>query len=224
MESYTQNGYEFRTPTTDTEAQEMCNNKSLLPNQPSPPYSPPTSYPFMYSKSGGAGTVHLIEYQSDSCQVKGPYTLDPGDPVKWNARAMRSFYQADIQYGHEVYDLDTLTDISFRVDLSAVENGSIGSVFGVASQQFDLPSSKTNDIFFNAAYVINSSFGRGFKNSVECQVLQGGNEIYKGNLILDEVVTDGKKDNVYKVTIVNETIDFQTEIQDQYIRDLDFTA
>ena len=127
------------------------------------------------------------------------------------------------KYNGTTYDLDTLTDISFRVDLSAVENGSIGSVFGVASQQFDLPSSKNNDIFFNAAYVINSSFGRGFKNSVECQVLQGGNEIYKGNLILDEVVSDGKKDNVYKVTIVNETIDFQTEIQDQYIRDLDFT-
>ena len=121
------------------------------------------------------------------------------------------------------YDLDTLTDISFRVDLSAVENTSIGSVFGVASQQFDLPSSKNNDKFFNAAYVINSSFGRGFKNSVECQVLQGGNEIYKGNLILDEVVTDGKTNTTYKVTIVNELIDFQTEVQDQYIRDLDFT-
>ena len=121
------------------------------------------------------------------------------------------------------YDLDTLTDISFRVDISAVENTSIGSIFGVASQQFDLPGSKNNDKFFNAAYQINSAFGRGFKNSVECQVLQNGNEIYKGNLILDEVVTDGKTNTTYKVTIVNETIDFQTDIQDQYIRDLDFS-
>ena len=47
--------------------------------------------------------------------------------------------------------------------------------------------------------------------------------MYKGNLILDEVVSDGERDNVYKVTVVNETIDFQTEIQDQYIRDLDFS-
>jgi len=116
-----------------------------------------------------------------------------------------------------------LTDISFRVDLSAVENGAIGSVFGVASQQFDLPSSKNNDIFFKAAYTVNSTTSVGFKNSVECQVLQAGNAIYKGNLILDEVVTDGATDTTYKVTIVNETIDFQTDIQDQYIRDLDFT-
>ncbi len=120
------------------------------------------------------------------------------------------------------YDLDTLTDISFRVDLSAVENTSIGNVFGVASQQFDLPSSQTNDKFFNAAYNINASNTRGFKNSIECQVLQNGTEIYKGNLILDEVVTDGKSNTTYKITVVNEVIDFQTLIQDQYIRDLDF--
>ena len=121
------------------------------------------------------------------------------------------------------YDLDTPTDIDFRVDLSAVENTSIGSVFGVASQQFDLPSSNKNDKFFNLAYSINATSVRGFKNSVECQVLQSGTEIYKGNLILDEVVTDTKSDTTYKVTVVNETIDFQTAIQDQYLRDLDFT-
>ena len=127
-------------------------------------------------------------------------------------------------YDGVTYDLDTLTDIDFRVDLSAVENTQIGSVFGVASQQFDLPSSKTNDKFFNLAYTINATSVRGFKNSVDCQVLQGGTEIYKGNLILDEVVTDGKSDSTYKVTVVNETIDFQTLIQDQYLRDLDFSS
>ena len=128
-----------------------------------------------------------------------------------------------VKYDGVTTDLDTPNDIDFRVDLSAVENTSIGSVFGVASQQFDLPSSRTNDKFFKAAYNVNSALDRGFKNSVECQVLQGGNEVYKGNLILDEVVSDGERDNVYKVTVVNETIDFQTEIQDQYIRDLDFS-
>ena len=127
-----------------------------------------------------------------------------------------------VKYDGVTYDLDTPSDISFRVDLSAVENTQIGSIFGVASQQFDLPGSTNNDKFFNAAYSINST-GRAMKNSVECQVLQGGNEVYKGNLILDEVVSDGERDNIYKVTVVNETIDFQTEIQDQYIRDLDFS-
>src|SRR5210317_988040 len=109
-----------------------------------------------------------------------------------------------VKYDGVTYDLDAPSDISFRVDLSAVENTAIGSVFGVASQQFDLPSSTTNDKFFKAAYNINAAVVIGFKNSVECQVLQGGNAVYKGNLILDEVVTDGERDNVYKVTVVNE--------------------
>ena len=126
-------------------------------------------------------------------------------------------------YDGVTYDLDTPNDIDFRVDLSAVENTQIGSVFGVASQQFDLPSSKNNDKFFNLAYSINATGVKGMKNSVDCQVLQGGTEIYKGNLILDEVITDGGADSTYKVTVVNETIDFQTVIQDQYIRDLDFS-
>ena len=121
------------------------------------------------------------------------------------------------------YDLDTPTDIQFRVDVSAIQNTEIGKVFGLASQQFDLPSSKTNDKFFNLAYNINATQVRGFKNSVDCQILQSGNEIYTGNLVLDEVVTDGRGDNIYKVTVINETLDFQTLIQDQYLRDLDFS-
>ena len=224
MLSYTQNGYDFRPASSSYEAFEMCNQKALLPNQPSPPYSPPTAYGFMYDPYDTAATVRVNNYQVGyNCRDISDYTADPGDPVKWNARAMRSFLQSEITEDYITYDLDTPSDISFRVDLSAVENTQIGSIFGVASQQFDLPSSTNNDKFFKAAYNINTSNARGFKNSVECQVLQGGNEVYKGNLILDEVVTDGRRDSVYKVTVVNETIDFQTEIQDQYIRDLDFS-
>ena len=62
-----------------------------------------------------------------------------------------------VKYDGVTTDLDTPNDIDFRVDLSAVENTSIGSVFGVASQQFDLPSSKTNDKFFKAAYKVTSA-------------------------------------------------------------------
>ena len=122
-----------------------------------------------------------------------------------------------------VYDLDTPSDIDFRVDLSAIENTEIGSVFGVASQAFELPSSKTNDEFFSAAFNVNSTSVKGLKNSVDCQVLVNGGEIFKGNLILQEVITDGYNNTQYSVEVVNETIDFQTLIQDQYISDLDFS-
>ena len=122
-----------------------------------------------------------------------------------------------------VYDLDTPSDIDFRIDVSAIENTEIGSVFGIASQAFELPSSKTNDEFFSAAFNVNSTSVKGLKNSVDCQVLSNGGEIFKGNLILREVVTDGYNNTRYSVEVVNETIDFQTLIQDQYISDLDFS-
>jgi hypothetical protein len=121
------------------------------------------------------------------------------------------------------YDLDTPSDIDFRIDLSAIENTDIGSVFGVASQTFELPSSKTNDEFFSAAFNVNSTSVKGLKNSVDCQVLSNGGEVFKGNLVLKEIITDGYNNTTYSVEVVNETIDFQTLIQDQYISDLDFS-
>ena len=124
---------------------------------------------------------------------------------------------------YKIYDLDTPSDIDFRIDLSAIENTEIGSIFGIASQVFELPSSKTNDEFFSAAFNVNSTSVKGLKNSVDCQVLVNGGEIFKGNLILQEVITDGYNNTTYSVEVVNETIDFQTLIQDQYISDLDFS-
>ena len=133
-----------------------------------------------------------------------------------------------IRYKHtptyKIYDLDTPSDIDFRIDLSAIENTEIGSVFGIASQTFELPSSKTNDEFFSAAFNVNSTSVKALKNSVDCQVLVNGGEIFKGNLVLQEVITDGYNNTTYSVEVVNETIDFQTLIQDQYISDLDFSS
>jgi len=121
------------------------------------------------------------------------------------------------------YDLDTYEDIPFRVDVSAIQNNQIGNVFGVASQTITLPGSQRNNAFFQAAFNVNSPFARGFKRSVECQVLQNGVEVFKGNLILNDVVSDGDADTVYNTTIVNESVDFATLIQDQYISTLDWT-
>ena len=121
------------------------------------------------------------------------------------------------------YDLDTYEDIPFRVDVSAIQNNTIGAVYGVASQTISLPGSQNNNTFFQAAFNVNSPFARGFKRSVDCQVLQNGVEVFKGNLILNEVVTDGDADTTYNITIVNESVDFATLIQDQYISQLDFS-
>ena len=43
------------------------------------------------------------------------------------------------------YDLDLLNDLDFKLDISAIESGQIGKVFGVSSQQLSLPPSNINN-------------------------------------------------------------------------------
>ncbi len=126
-------------------------------------------------------------------------------------------------YEGQRYDLDTFESIPFRVDVSAIQNNEIGNVFGVASQNIDLPGSDTNNKFFDAAYNVNSPDVKGFKHSVPCQVLQQGAEVFTGNLILNKVVTDGGSDTSYSVTLVNESVDFTNAIKETYLSNLDYS-
>ena len=121
------------------------------------------------------------------------------------------------------YDLDTFEDIEFRIDVSAIQNNEIGANFGVASQNITLPGSKNNNKFFNAAFNVNSPNARGFKFSIPCQVLQDGAEVFRGNLILNDVITDTDTDTTYNITLVNETVDFASLISEQYLTQLDFS-
>jgi len=123
----------------------------------------------------------------------------------------------------DIFDLDVQEDIPLRLDISSIENGSIGKSFGVGSQTFTLPGSKNNDTFFKAAFNINSVNARGFYRSIDCAVIQNSNEVFKGKLFLQEVVTDLQGNNNYQVNVVSEIIDFATLIKDQYIADLDLS-
>ena len=50
------------------------------------------------------------------------------------------------------YDLDVFEDVEFRLDISAIESGDIGQVFGVSSQNLELPPSDRNNQFFGNLY------------------------------------------------------------------------
>ena len=121
------------------------------------------------------------------------------------------------------YDLDTSENIPFRLDISAIQNNSIGSNFGLASQNITLPGTKNNNKFFQAAFNVNSPNVRGFKRSIPCQVIQEGAAVFTGNLILNNVITDGVADTNYDITLVNETVDFATLVSEQYLSELDYS-
>ena len=122
------------------------------------------------------------------------------------------------------YDLDLMENIPFKLDISAIESGNIGKVFGVSSQTLTLPPSKTNNDFFGNLYNVGSSGEVAFIKTIPCQVLQDGIEIFTGKLYLESVVTDNKGNDLYNVVVVNETVDLAFLIKDTTFGDLDFSS
>ena len=122
------------------------------------------------------------------------------------------------------YDLDIFEGDDFKLDISAIESGDIGKVFGVSTQTFSLPPTKDNNEFFGNAFNVGVTLTVSFTKTVDCQVLQDGTEVFNGKLYLQDVITDNDGDIVYNVVVVNETVDFKFLIQDLTFADLDFSS
>ncbi len=121
------------------------------------------------------------------------------------------------------YDLDLFQNEDLRLDISAIESGEIGDVFGVSSQQYALPSTPTNDDYFGNLYDLGATPAIAFTKTSPCQVLYNGAEVFTGKLYLDNIVTDHQGDTIYNIHVVNEVVDFKFQIQDLTLSDLDWS-
>ena len=128
------------------------------------------------------------------------------------------------QLSGSTYDLDVFDDVEFRLDISAIESGEIGEVFGVSSQNLELPPTQNNNNFFGNLYDLGTTPAVTFIKTTPCQVLQDGQEVFSGIIYLDSVVTDNQGDIVYNAVVANETVDFKYLIQDLTFGDLDFST
>ena len=121
-------------------------------------------------------------------------------------------------------DLDVIQDSGILLDISAIESGEIGTVFGVSSQGFALPPTNKNQAFFGYLDNLGTTPATGFIKTIPCQVLNDGNEVFDGKLYVQDVITDQQGDTIYNVVVVNETIDFSIAIQNLTVQDLDWSA
>ena len=129
-----------------------------------------------------------------------------------------------VEYEGTTYDLDIQEDIPVRLDISAVENTDIGEFFGVGSQIFDIPGTKSNNSFFKHAYNVGASDVPAFANTIDGRIISRGDTILKGQFQLLEVIKDEDGYVNYKCQIADETIQFKDEIQNKLIKDADWTA
>jgi hypothetical protein len=130
----------------------------------------------------------------------------------------------DYGFVTEYVDLDIDKNIPIRLDISTIENDKIGRLFGIGSQTFDLPGTKTNNRFFKNAFSISSTESPGLYEFVKCYLLLDGEIILAGKMQLMEIITsdDGYVD--YKVQIIDQTVDFKTQIEGTKIADADWSA
>ena len=99
-------------------------------------------------------------------------------------------------------DLDVFEgNTPIRVDISAIENGTIGDVFGVSSQTFSLPGTDKNNQFFGNLYDLGADAATSFIKTQPCQVLSDGVEVFSGNIYLDNVVTDEQGGTIYNAVV-----------------------
>jgi hypothetical protein len=140
---------------------------------------------------------------------------------------MTSQYQVilrAINDDQEKFDLELTNVPEFLLDISAIESGDIGKIFGISSQEFALPGTDINNQFFNNLFDLGVTGAVGLIYTVPCQVLVDGQAVYTGKLYLNSIVTDQYNDVIYNCAVVNETIDFRTRVDNRALADLDWSA
>lgn len=120
-------------------------------------------------------------------------------------------------------DLDILQEGGLFCDISAIESGDIGQLFGVSSKEFMLPGTDKNNKFFGNLYDLGADPSVALNHTIYCSVLIDGQEGFEGRLYLNDILKDDKGYVMYKAVVINETVDFKTRIKDLSLSDLDFS-
>jgi hypothetical protein len=124
----------------------------------------------------------------------------------------------------KTYDLDVADNIPLRINMSTIENTSIGEFYGIGSQTFTLPGTKRNNRFFNHAYQIGVSDIPGFYNTVDAYIIRDGETLLQGQLQLIEIITSEKNGfTEYNVQVSDSVIQFKDRLSSKLLKDADWS-
>ena len=129
-----------------------------------------------------------------------------------------------VQFEGVTYDLDIDSGIPLRLDVSAVENTRIGQFFGVGSQKFVLPGTKTNNQFFKHAYQVGAEDVPAFYESIEGQIIFNGETLLQGQFQLLDVTADDKGYVSYNCQISDSVVQFKDAIANKLVSQADWSA
>jgi len=127
-----------------------------------------------------------------------------------------------VTYNGVVTDLDVDGDVPLRLDISQVDNQDIGEVYGVSSQNFNLPGTNKNNTFFNHGYLESAVDVPGLYDTIECDVIRNGETLLQGQLQVNEVVTSDSGFITYDVTVSNKVVEFNEALKDKFFANANF--
>jgi len=128
-----------------------------------------------------------------------------------------------VTYNNVVTDLDVDGDVPLRLDISQVDNQDIGEVYGVSSQNFNLPGTSKNNKFFNHGYLQSAIEVPGLYTSIPCSVIRNGETLLQGTLQVNDIVTSEDGFVTYDVTVNNTTIEFNQALKDKFLYEANWT-
>lgn len=126
-------------------------------------------------------------------------------------------------YEGTTYDLDIDGDIPLRLNVSTLEVGNVGEIFGVGSQTFTLPGNKNNNRFFNHAYDIGVNDVPGFYNSITGYIIYNGETVLRGQFYLLDVTRDEEGYVSYNCQITDDVVQLKDNLANQFIAQADWS-
>ena len=121
------------------------------------------------------------------------------------------------------YDIEVDNTIPIRMDMSTVEAGKIGKVFGIGSQTFKVPGYLTANKVFNFAFDIAQDNAVGMYNSMPVTVLSNGDTILEGRLAVNECIVSEDGYASYNVQVYDQPVSLEATLGNKLIKDADWS-
>lgn len=124
---------------------------------------------------------------------------------------------AGTQHNLDLYG-DESVNFTFQVD----EVRDIDNKNGSYSKTFDIPATKTNNVYFNHIYRVEVDSTYNPSLSADVEIYDDGVLLFEGGMYLNEVITKGDE-RMYNVEVFSRSITFMEKLGEATINDLDFS-
>ena len=119
------------------------------------------------------------------------------------------------------YILTPTEDIPIRLDISSVENGEIGSIFGDLSQSFTFAATEEHNRFFESAFTVGGQVIPGTASKIQVTVNDDTQTLLYGSMLLDSWNEENRS---YSCSITSGIGDLSSSLEGMKLVDADWTA